>query len=157
MSLKHKINEKTSVELFLKTNNDFENDLFLNNLVNINNKLIQQKSNSFKDKNLLKNLLVDLHNYSALAIISMGEPFKKSKNEVDLVTTTNKVVENLDKEEAPIHIMYFDSKTEWDYNTSSAREHVAKYYKDETYHCTCKGFKYYDWCWHCDKLYKNHC
>jgi hypothetical protein len=152
MSQKNSIVEKTNVDMFLKTNNSFENNNILNDLVNINNKLIALKSSGSKDKTLLKNLLVDLHNYSALAIISMGEPLKKSKSKENTVVKSCAMAdEKLNQDtELPVHIMYFESKSDF-------TQYEAKYYKDKTYHCTCKGFKYHDWCWHCDKLYKNHC
>jgi len=134
-------------ELFRKKNTDY-GDAFatygtVGVLMRMSDKLLRLQSITKSqvtliDSEKIRDTLIDLHNYSAMAVMLLDENNNLQNNQANEVQTNEQ--QN-------------NTKKQWE--VASLTEKNKKYIVEQTdkgYSCDCLGFQYRQWCKHCEKI-----
>lgn len=110
----------------------------LQNISNTGVTLVQDES--------LRDTLIDLHNYAAMAVllIDSNEKIDYSVEELEKEVEVEEEVENIIVNQAES----YSKHTWWVPSASVNEEYEVVQYHDGTMSCTCRGFKYNGWCNH---------
>lgn len=143
--------QEEGLELFTRKNKDY-GDAFADYgvvgvLVRMGDKIrrLQNISNTgvtLVEDESFRDTLIDLHNYAAMAVLLLDSN--------DKMESTSEEEDDEEMENIIVNESGSQAKHTWWVPSSSGKaEYEVVQYHDGTMSCTCKGFEYHDWCYHC--------